>query len=112
MTGVLGDYALPSTGGAWAAFLIGPSIYAIAIVTVFIAISLAGPSTAAMSMNLEPVASMTFGFLILGQALSAMQLFGAALVILAVLSLRLSDTRIPAAKDAAFNQTSDPEKTP
>ena len=52
-----------------------------------------------MSMNLEPVASMTFGFLILGQTLSALQLFGAALVILAVLSLRLSDTRIPASTE-------------
>ncbi len=112
MTGITDGYALPDTAIAWTAFLVGPSIYAVAIVTAFIAISLAGPSTAAMSMNLEPVASMTFGFLILGQALSAIQLFGAALVILAVLSLRLSDTRIPAAKDTAPNKTSDTEKTP
>jgi drug/metabolite transporter (DMT)-like permease len=112
VTGIVDGYALPDTTIAWTAFLIGPSIYAMAIVTVFIAISLAGPSKAAMSMNLEPVASMTFGFLILEQNLSGVQLFGAALVILAVLSLRLSDTRIPAARDPALNQTSDTEKTP
>jgi len=99
VTGIVDGYALPETTIAWAAFLLGPSFYSIAIVTVFIAISLAGPSRAAMSMNLEPVASMTFGFLILGQTLSALQLFGAALVILAVLSLRLSDTRIPASTE-------------
>ncbi|MEP4379466.1 MAG: DMT family transporter [Alphaproteobacteria bacterium] len=111
VTGVTGDYALPATATGWAAFLIGPGFYAVAIVTVFIAISLAGPSTAAMSMNFEPVASMTFGFLLLGQVLSGMQLFGAALVILAVLSLRLSDTRVPIAKAPANGQLSEAKKT-
>ncbi|MBT3929472.1 MAG: DMT family transporter [Rhodospirillaceae bacterium] len=98
VTWIAGDYALPETLAGWTGFLIGPSAYAAAIVTVFVAISLAGPAPAAMSMNVEPVASLTFGFLILGQALSSLQILGAGLVIAAVLSLRLSDIRIPGAK--------------
>jgi drug/metabolite transporter (DMT)-like permease len=97
VTWIAGDYALPDTLAGWTGFLIGPSAYAVAIVTVFVAISLAGPAPAAMSMNVEPVASLTFGFLILGQALSSVQIFGAGLVIAAVLSLRLTDIRIPGA---------------
>jgi len=95
VTWIAGDYALPQTVTGWAGFLIGPSAYAAAIVTVFVAISLAGPAPAAMSMNVEPVASLTFGFLILGQALSGLQILGAGLVIAAVVSLRLTDIRIP-----------------
>ncbi|MBO21908.1 MAG: hypothetical protein CMM26_05985 [Rhodospirillaceae bacterium] len=95
VTWITGDYELPQTASAWAGFLIGPSAYAGAIVTVFVAISLAGPAPAAMSMNIEPVASLAFGFLLLGQALNGIQIFGAALVIAAVLSLRLNYMRIP-----------------
>ena len=97
VTWIVGDYALPHTPSGWAGFVIGPSAYAAAIVTVFVAISLAGPAPAAMSMNVEPVASLAFGFLILGQALNGLQIFGAALVIAAVLSLRLNAIRIPSA---------------
>ncbi len=97
VTWIAGDYALPETLAGWTGFLIGPSAYAFAIVTVFVAISLAGPAPAAMSMNVEPVASLTLGFLILGQALSGLQILGAGLVIAAVVSLRLTDIRIPSA---------------
>jgi drug/metabolite transporter (DMT)-like permease len=57
--------------------------------------SYAGAVPAALSLNLEPVASMFFGFVILGQTLSALQISGAALVIAAVLSVRLADIRKP-----------------
>lgn len=97
VTWIAGDYALPQTASGWAGFLIGPSAYAAAIVTIFVAISLAGPAPTAMTMNVEPVASLTFGFLILGQTLNGVQIFGAGLVIAAVLSLRLADIRIPGA---------------
>lgn len=90
---LLDDFALPQTGLGWASLGVGTAFYAAAIVTVFIAMSLAGAIPTALSMNLEPVASMTFGFLILDQILSGTQLLGAALVIAAVLSVRLADIR-------------------
>ena len=97
ITWIAGDYALPTTPASWAGFLIGPAAYAGAIITVFVAISLSGPAPAAMSMNMEPVASLIFGLLILDQALGDIQIFGAGLVIAAVVSLRLTDMRVPGA---------------
>ena len=41
-----------------------------------------------MTMNLEPVSSMVFGFVLLGQALDGLQILGAALVIIAVLTIQ------------------------
>jgi len=93
-----GDFVLPQTAAGWTSLAVGTSFYALAIVTVFIAMSLAGAVPTALSMNLEPLASMTFGFLILGQALSGLQLFGAGLVIAAVLSVRLAESRKPGPK--------------
>ncbi len=95
ITLVLEDFALPQTGLGWTGILVGTSAYAFAIVTIFIAMSYAGAVPAALSLNLEPVASMFFGFVILGQTLSALQISGAALVIAAVLSVRLADIRKP-----------------
>lgn len=96
ITFIAGDFALPSTAMSWAAFTLGPAVYAGAIVTIFIAMSLAGPVPTSLSMNLEPIASMLFGFLALGEVLSPIQLVGAGLVIAAVLSVRLADARKPA----------------
>jgi drug/metabolite transporter (DMT)-like permease len=93
ITWIAGDFALPTTASSWAAFSLGPLAYAGAIVTIFIAMSLAGPVPTSLSMNLEPVASMLFGFLALGEILSPVQLVGAGLVIAAVLSVRLADAR-------------------
>lgn len=47
-------------------------------------------------MNLEPVASILFGFLLLGQILTPIQLSGAAIVIAAVVAVKLDDLRKPA----------------
>ena len=93
VTVLLGDFTLPQTSAGWASLGIGTASYAGAITAVFIAISLAGPVPVTLSMNLEPVASMALGFLVLGQLLSGIQLFGAGLVIAAVLSVRLADIR-------------------
>ena len=39
-------------------------------------------------MNLEPIASIALGFILLGQALSERQLLGAAIVIMAVTAVK------------------------
>ncbi|MDH3738763.1 MAG: DMT family transporter [Alphaproteobacteria bacterium] len=88
VTTVLGEFALPDTTRGWWAFATGPLFYAFAIVTLFIAMSKLGPIRTSMTMNLEPVSSMVFGFLLLGQALDGLQIFGAALVIVAVLTIQ------------------------
>ncbi len=97
-----GGYAIPDSGTGWFHLTLGTSLYAAAIVTIFIAFSLAGTVATSLTMNVEPVSSVVLGFLILGQALNAWQVVGVALVIAAVLSVRLADIRRSnAARDAS-----------
>jgi drug/metabolite transporter (DMT)-like permease len=88
VTALLGEFTLPDTARGWWAFSIGPLFYAFAIVTLFIAMSILGPIRTAMTMNLEPVSSMVFGFLLLSQALDGLQIVGAAWVRIAVLAVQ------------------------
>lgn len=97
-----GGYALPDSGTGWFHLTLGTSLYAAAIVTIFIAFALAGTVATSLTMNVEPVSSVVLGSLILGQGLTAWQIVGVALVIAAVLSVRLADMRrTHAAKDAS-----------
>ena len=82
--------ALPGTiAGLWA-FFGGPLFYAFAIIAIFIAMSKLGPFRTALTMNLEPVSAAILGFVLLGQSLNALQVFGIALVIAAVVFVQLS----------------------
>ncbi len=95
-TFLFSEFALPETGAGWFHLGIGTALFAMAIVTIFFALSLAGTVATSLTMNIEPVASLAFGVLILGQVLTGWQIAGAALVIAAVLSVRLADIRKPA----------------
>ena len=90
----LGHFALPTTTAAWIGFLGAPLFYAFPAITFFYVIGLLGPVRTGLVMNLEPIASLSFAFLILGQRLALIQLLGCALVIGALTLVRL---RSPAA---------------
>lgn len=87
------DFALPSGASGWAQFAIGTSFYAIAAIAWFGAISFIGPVPASLTMNLDPVATVLLGFLILGQDLARWQVVGIVLVIGAILAARLDAVR-------------------
>jgi len=89
VTLALGDFALPAGSPGWWSFIGGPLFYAVAIITFFIAMSKLGPFRTTLTMNLEPISSMVFGFVLLGQVLSWWQMFGAGLVIAAVLTVQV-----------------------
>ncbi len=97
---VTGDFALPQTQAGWLGFLGAPVFYTMAFIGFFWAMAKAGPVRTSLTMNFEPVASMAFGFLLLGQTLSPLQILGAGLVIAAVLgaSVRGASVRAGAAK--------------
>ena len=82
-------FALPSTTLGWVGLLGCPVFYSFAIITLFQAISAAGPVRAAMMLNFEPVASATLGYALLGQLLSTWQVVGMALVVGAIVGARL-----------------------
>lgn len=92
----LGEFALPAGAAGWTAFAAVPVLYAIATTSFFMAIGYLGPMRSSLVIKLEPVASILFGFLLLGQILTPIQLGGAAIVIAAVVAVKLDDLRKPA----------------
>ena len=88
-----GDVALPHTVKGWAGLISLPLFYAASTLGFFGAIALIGSIRASLLMNLEPVFTIAAGFLILGQVLTPVQLAGAALVIGAVLAVRIEKAR-------------------
>ncbi len=65
-----------------------PCSYTIAVATFFAGIAWVGGVRASLVMNLEPIASIALGFILLGQSLSERQLLGAAIVIMAVTAVK------------------------
>ena len=72
----------------WIGFAAVPVFYTIAIASFFAGIARIGGVRTSLVMNLEPVASIALGFIILSQALSFRQLIGAAIVIGAVTAVK------------------------
>lgn len=79
-----GDFALPHTRAAWLGFIAIPLCYSFSIIGMFVAVTLIGSMRTSLLMNLEPVSSVLLGYLLLSQALDALQLVGVALVITAI----------------------------
>ncbi len=78
------DYPLPTTPRSVVAFFIVPLFYTVASVSFFAAMFIIGTVRTGLVMNIEPLAAIVFGFSVLDQVLTPVQLFGAALVIVAV----------------------------
>jgi len=85
---IAGDFSLPQTDSGWIGLVAVPLFYTIAVTTFFAGIALVGGVRTSLIMNLEPVASIALGFLLLGQVLSESQLAGAAIVIAAVTAVK------------------------
>jgi drug/metabolite transporter (DMT)-like permease len=83
-----GDWAMPTGSRGWLGFAANAACYTVAIVAFFTGMARIGAVRSSLLMNLEPVASIGFGFLLLGQVLDARQLAGAALVILSVTAVK------------------------
>lgn len=87
------DVALPDTSRGWAGFLALPVVYTIAITAFFAAVSVIGSVRASLFMNIEPVVTICFGFVLLGQVLTLPQMLGAAFVISAIIAVRWEGVR-------------------
>ncbi len=83
-----GGVTLPSSIFGWASFMAMPVCYAIAITAFFASVAMIGSVRASLFMNVEPILTITLGFLVLGQVLTPLQLAGAALVISAIFALK------------------------
>ena len=83
---VSGDFAFPQTNAGWISFAAAAVFYAFAIITFFIAISMIGPVRASLFSYSDAVVSAILGVVVLGQALSSVQVAGIALVVIALIS--------------------------
>jgi drug/metabolite transporter (DMT)-like permease len=80
----LGIFQLPQDSTGWAALAGTTMCYMFGATGLYSAIALLGPVRAALMLNIEPVFSMLFGFLLLGQHLTPVQVLGAVCVVAAI----------------------------
>lgn len=87
---VPGGMDLPGSTTGWVGLMALGLLYAIAFSTLFICVPRLDMARNAPAMNMEPVAALMMGYLVLGQVLSATQLIGGAIVLGGILLLGLS----------------------
>jgi drug/metabolite transporter (DMT)-like permease len=97
VAGAWGDsLAWPVDPEGWIGLVLLCILYGTAITTLFIVLPRLGPVNSAPVLNVEPVAAMVLGWLLLGQRLAPTQVLGAVVVVVAVISLALLPSRSPA----------------
>lgn len=83
-----GSFALPTDTRGIAALGGVPFVYAIGMVGMLWVTHGLGPMRASFFLNVEPISTLTLAALFLGQSLTALQLVGAALVIVSLVVFR------------------------
>jgi drug/metabolite transporter (DMT)-like permease len=86
---VPGGLALPQSQSGWIALASLAALYGTASTVLFVLVPRLNMARNAPVMNLEPVASLLLGFLILGQVLAPVQLVGGAVVLGGIVWLSL-----------------------
>jgi drug/metabolite transporter (DMT)-like permease len=79
-----GDFVLPQTSVGWIGFAESTTLYGFAMIAFFIAVSIIGPVRASLLSYADAVISACLGVVVLGQALTMVQVAGIALVIVAL----------------------------
>ncbi len=92
---VSGHFSFPHTPSGWIGFVGAPLCYAFASVFLFVVLSMIGAMRTALIMNIEPVASVILGYLLLTQKLQSFQLLGIALVVAAVIAIEAAKPTAP-----------------
>jgi drug/metabolite transporter (DMT)-like permease len=88
-----GDFMLPHTATGWVGFVATALLYAFAMIAFFIAVSLIGPTRSSLLCYAEPVVSAGLGVVLLGEALTLIQISGIFLVVGALVGATLMKQR-------------------
>ena len=94
-----GGFSVPTTASGWVGFWGVCITFPIALTGLFMSVQMLGPSRASVLLNFEPIAVTILSAIFLGQALTGLQLVGAAMVISAIAVLQWP----PKKKQAAPN---------
>ncbi|MHB0775715.1 EamA family transporter [Halomonas sp. WWR20] len=87
---VPGGLALPESPRGWSGLITLALLYGIAFSILFVSLPRLNMARNAPVMNIEPVASLILGYMVLGQMLGPMQLAGGAIVLGGIILLGLS----------------------
>lgn len=94
---VRGQFVFPVTTLGWIGFVGAAVSYGFAMIAFYIAMSMVGPVRASLLSYTEPVISAGLGVVVLGEPLSAIQVAGIALVVVALVGATLVRSRGAAA---------------
>lgn len=82
-----GDFLLPADRTGWAALALLTVLYGTAITSLFVLLPRLGAVNNMAILNFEPIAVLGMAWLLLGQAMTPLQAFGALVVVGAVMSM-------------------------
>lgn len=88
-----GGLQLPSQAPGWAAFALMLASFSVAFVSTYAAIARLGSLRFSSLMNLEPVATIVFAVVLLGELMSGEQVLGAVVVVSGVVLAQLAARR-------------------
>ena len=87
----------PTDQSGWLALLVCAVAFSLGFLGIYRGVQLAGPMRTTMLMNIEPVLTAAFAFVMLGEPLTAPKFIGGAIVIAAVLASQLLGLKTPSA---------------
>jgi len=82
-----GAFALPADGTGWTALVLVGLFYSCGVTALFVVLPKIGVVNNAAALNFEPVAVLVMGWILLGQSMAPLQIFGALVVIGAIVAL-------------------------
>lgn len=85
--GLTDAFALPVDSTGWIALVLVGLCYSAAVTTLFVVLPRIGVVNNAAALNFEPVAVLAMGWVLLGQRMAPLQIFGALVVIGAIVAL-------------------------
>ncbi len=85
--GLTDGFALPVDSTGWIALVLVGLCYSAAVTTLFVVLPRIGVVNNAAALNFEPVAVLAMGWVLLGQRMAPLQIFGALVVIGAIVAL-------------------------
>lgn len=80
-------FALPVDTTGWVALLLVGLCYSVAVTALFVVLPRIGVVNNSAALNFEPVAVLVMGWVLLGQRMAPLQIFGALIVIGAIVTL-------------------------
>ena len=82
-----GSFDLPHDAPGWLGLALLTLLYGAAITTLFVVLPRIRAINNAVVMNFEPIAALALGWLVLGQSVASLQIFGAFIVVGAIIYL-------------------------